>query len=1114
MSVEIETGSSGPYTANGTDQAFNVTFYMASASEIAVYANGVLLSSSLYEVTRLGTGTGTVRPVPPLANGTAVLIETNPHFRQEDEFTKFGNFNPAQVTPPLDRAAARDIYLKDQIGKLNEGLADAVEALYSETIEEVAAATASATAEAILEALEGSTPSDVWIVSPAVAGSGGAGTVASPWSLEYAGAGAGGAILPGATVLLRGQRPGGAAVADYKPYTTAGKARSVGFEITVSGTDGLPITWKNFPGEVATFADPIPIATGWTKVTTKEDGITPIDASANVYETVDAVAAGTTNAVTAYYAQGGDFLMLGCLRGATGAGPYVTTVDIEAMYATSSRFRNTKIYYPGPCVVRLGSGKLRIRLDPCYTEAHETGTANPFFGETTQVYPTSTNPAFLDLRVYIENDVGLVITGDFNTIDGGVREAPGFVFHGFERGGLCDRGNNNNVNGCRFYAPYIGLNIGAVTATSAGVYHDNILDGMLDFRKSPFSRGDVKNGGEVLTRNRSQAFAVGNIASGGHSYRNTIRRSYDGTVFNAANWEIGFTPDPALGLPLTEREAVMWEYGNTFEQIWDDGMQVYSGAQNADIHHNKFLGAGISRDGAGSGSAKGPNKVKVHHNIFDGLNYQVVWDRAGRDYTVIADSGTRTTVNGAFTSGATTVTVASGAVFGGLALPANLTICKASAPWSIEQVQLTAVVGNDLTLVRARTPIGAVVPDTAFALATGDVITTSIRDVRSSEEGRCTANVLPTHGLPADATSDTIAAAEWTAPVSTATTSALVYLYQRSDTVPTLPSGTITYTFATGLVTGLTNGWSQAMSAIDGRPQYRIVAAVSGSGATATIASTQWQTPRFIAAGGLNGEVGGATEVRVYVRAASTPALPSLTATHTIATGAVANLNNSWTVAIPAPDGNPLWIAVAPSNPTRPYRFPWDFYHNTVLAGPNISGQPNLYFPFMMAGTEASNTEAGAPKNLAFNNLLIAAGSRFKINSSLTNRTGYLNPTRLYTGRGENIHDGNVYVSTDSLPLLLIQLLRDSLGANYDNSIDTIAEFRAGQLLTDAVNAAGYAPGMESKGLAYLATTASQIDASYRPLDARTLVDAIELTPFALPGMEFYQPWRGAVGPL
>lgn len=788
-----------------------------------------------------------------------------------------------------------------------------------------------------------------WFVSPSVSGTGGSGTLASPWSLEYADGGAGGTIKPGDTVILRGQKPGGTAVPAYRPYTLAGQSRTVGFNISISGTETQPITWKPFPGEIVTFSDPIDTSAGWTKVTTKEGG-GAIDASANVYESNFTVA-GTTNVVVAYYAQGGDFYVIGALRGPTGSGPYTTSTNIEAMYATSSRFRLGGIYYPGPCIARLGNGKLRIRLDPCYSEAHETTTGNPFFGETSQVYPASTNPALVDLRIYVENDVGLTINGDFNVIDGGTLGNHGIVFHGFERGGVRDFGNNNTIKGCQFYAPRIGLNVGNVGATSAGSYYENTLDGMLDYYKSPFSRGDVKNGIELLVYNRGQPFAVGTLASNGKRWRNIVRRGYDGTVIASRGWKVGGCAAPINGLnalSARDRRNALWYNQEIVEQIWDDGKQVYSAAQGTEFAYMTFKGAGISRDGATSSVSQGGNKVKVNHCIFDGFNWRVIWDRRGRNYSVIADATAtaRSTINGSFSASATTITVADGTAFAALSLPRNLTLCKGSAPWSIEQVQLTAVVGNNLTVVRGQTPSGGLVPDTAFALSTGDIVTTTVRDPRGTNEGRTSANVLPTHGV---------------------------------------PSGTS-------------------------------------------------------------------------------------------------------------------------------YRMAWDFDHNTVLTAPSFNDMPNFYLPVMMFGTEASNVEPGSPKNIVTNNLFLLGGAAPFNNPSLNPATAYLGATRIYSGRGEDIIDGNAYIGTNGVPLRLIQLMRDSIGTNYDNSITTIAGFRAAQLLTDVQTFAGYAPGWESKGIAYTASMASQIDANYRPLDSRVWANAIELAQFGV--STSYEAFCGAMAPL
>lgn len=790
-----------------------------------------------------------------------------------------------------------------------------------------------------------------WYMSPSVTGAtAGTGTFSNPFSPEHAFAGGSGAIKPGHVVWMRGQRPGGTAVPNYRPYTTAGLARDAGYTLSCSGEPDKFIKFKNYPGELVTFSDPIDTSAGWTKVTTREDGITPIDPSCNVYESNFTVS-GTTNFVSAYYAQAGDFHVIAALRGPTGAGPYTTSTNIAAMYATSSRFRMDGNFYPGPCIIRLGNGKLRIRLDACYVEQHEGGVvANPFFGETSQVYPALNVPGSIDLRIYRENDQCIRITGDWIEFDGGNRTDHKIVFDGFLRGAIRDQGNNNRVKGCLIRSPYIPLNIGTTTATVAGVYEECTIDGMLDPLKSPFAWLDVKGGSELLVNNRVHAISVSELASNGKLRASTIRRAYDGLVFSSQGWQIGGIAaeiDGINALSAAGRALARWAQRNTIG-VWDDGLQIYSRAQGLNLGFNAFLGAGPSRDGASSGTAWGANKVKVHHNVIDTTAGLVMWGRRGRDYATLAEgSEAKTTISGSFSDSATVITVANGAAFTGLSLPRNMTILEGRAPWRRETVQVTGITGNDLTIVRGRTPTAGT-PDTAIVLQTGDIIVNLVRDVRSTEEGRWAPNAIPTHGVPTGS--------------------------QR--------------------------------------------------------------------------------------------------------------------------------------------RYSWDFFHNTVIVGPSITGLPNQAVTVLQFGTDATNTEIGNPKNLCFNNVFLAGGLYQATAPTTDPRTMWLTTTRTYYGRGDNIHDGNAYIGTAGYSLTLLQLASDSLGSIASNSINTIAEFRTAQLLADAANFAGYPAGMESTGLAYTATTASQIGLTYQPIDARLLSGAIPLATYGLPGTEMYEPWRGALPPL
>ena len=141
--------------------------------------------------------------------------------------------------------------------------------------------------------------------------------------------------------------------------------------------------------------------------------------------------------------------------------------------------------------------------------------------------------------------------------------------------------------------------------------------------------------------------------------------------------------------------------------------------------------------------------------------------------------------------------------------------------------------------------------------------------------------------------------------------SALIYIFRRSASAPALPSASTTYTFATGVLTGLDGGWTQTIPAADGNPLYVSVATASASGATDTIASGEWSSVSILAQDGSPGASGlSAASLYIYQRATSTPALPSATATFTFATGALTGLNNGWTATIPA-GTDPIYVSTA-----------------------------------------------------------------------------------------------------------------------------------------------------------------------------------------------------------
>lgn len=166
---------------------------------------------------------------------------------------------------------------------------------------------------------------------------------------------------------------------------------------------------------------------------------------------------------------------------------------------------------------------------------------------------------------------------------------------------------------------------------------------------------------------------------------------------------------------------------------------------------------------------------------------------------------------------------------------------------------------------------------------------------------------------------DTVRLTIWTAPVrlsgergedgADGTNGAQVILYKRSATVPAKPTTTATYTFATGVLTGHDNGWTQVIPATDGNPCWAIAAAASSNTATDTIPSTEWSNQEKVIEDGAPG-LNSAT-VKLYKRSATTPAVPSTTATYTFATGVLTGHNNSWTQTEWGDDGNPEWVILA-----------------------------------------------------------------------------------------------------------------------------------------------------------------------------------------------------------
>lgn len=139
----------------------------------------------------------------------------------------------------------------------------------------------------------------------------------------------------------------------------------------------------------------------------------------------------------------------------------------------------------------------------------------------------------------------------------------------------------------------------------------------------------------------------------------------------------------------------------------------------------------------------------------------------------------------------------------------------------------------------------------------------------------------------------TIATSAWSAPVVLAQNGktgsdgkaglnvATIYLYQRNTSKPSKPSASVTYTFSTGVASGLNNGWGQKIP--DGtNPLYVTLATASSNTATDTILSSEWSDVVVMAQNGEDGQDGISPKVTLSKSGDTTTiSIVDATGTHT-----------------------------------------------------------------------------------------------------------------------------------------------------------------------------------------------------------------------------------------
>ena len=152
--------------------------------------------------------------------------------------------------------------------------------------------------------------------------------------------------------------------------------------------------------------------------------------------------------------------------------------------------------------------------------------------------------------------------------------------------------------------------------------------------------------------------------------------------------------------------------------------------------------------------------------------------------------------------------------------------------------------------------------DVIFTFATAAITTPPGNDLANGWSKNIPSGTAPLYVRVASASSrnatDGIAAGEWTAPVQLAQNGAdglnvaSVRIYQRgpSSIAPALPSATCTFTFATGELAGLNNGWSSQVPATGGAYLFTSGATAASRAAVDDIAPGEWASAARLAADG------------------------------------------------------------------------------------------------------------------------------------------------------------------------------------------------------------------------------------------------------------------------
>lgn len=155
---------------------------------------------------------------------------------------------------------------------------------------------------------------------------------------------------------------------------------------------------------------------------------------------------------------------------------------------------------------------------------------------------------------------------------------------------------------------------------------------------------------------------------------------------------------------------------------------------------------------------------------------------------------------------------------------------------------------------------------------------------------------------------------------------AAVFLYQRATSASSItkPTGTLTYTFVTGTLTGQLGGWKQSIPASNGNPCFVIQATAIGTGVTDIIEPSEWSEIIKLVEDGAPGQNGtdgkdgtdgtngvNTAIVYLYKRDAAAATIDwTTTLTYNFTTKKLGTVPTGWSSTIPS-GTDPLYVTAA-----------------------------------------------------------------------------------------------------------------------------------------------------------------------------------------------------------